>query len=49
MSCSWHVFSIYKFRVRAEATNPNYLWEVSGAFALATFSIPGSLPSFSPF
>lgn len=42
-------FSIYKFCVRAEATNPNSPCEVSGVFALATFSIPRSQPFSSPF
>lgn len=49
VSCAWHVFSIYKSRVRAEATNPNQLCEVSGAFPLATFSIPRSQLISSPF
>lgn len=50
VSCAWHVFSIYKFCVRAEATNPNYLCEVSGACLLwPHLASPDPSPSPAPF
>lgn len=49
VSCAWHVFSIYKSCVRAEATNPNHLSEVSGAFVWPRSASPGPSPSPAPF